>query len=396
MMDRNRRLLWVDDQIEELAVYVKALEEDGFMVSTADSCSKAIALAKTNTYDIILVDILMPPPDGIETLRQLQPIQPGAALGVLSSYLYLDKYREELRALEFPVELIDKDLTNVEANDFKMRFIEPVKTLADKGVTYTIKEQDKVLSRASDVDPFTIPLSEFIAKSLLEKDRLADMAQKLAAHAIKQAFEKGMIWVLFCGSPTKPRASASHPAEILSEEQIMEFARVQKRAPFQFFRGVHVDDIWCPYGEDTSLKDYPTVTIFLGGSSKDIHFDTGAPMTFFSYEELLRLGVIRPTTVFGSGSRGLELYRATYLNIEAMLRCQRSGQTKMIRLIGQAVRNWIGGPFARNCKGTCVHRETQELMLCPRRIGLIGRNLLTDNAIVLILDGKQHVTGLEV
>lgn len=398
-MEKTHHLLWVDDQINELQPYVRALRESGFDVMAADSSPVAIQLASDTRFDVILVDILMPPPDGIELLRRLRPLQPQASLAALSSYLYLERYREQLRGLPFPVELIEKDIPNVEAEDFDMRFLTPIRNLLAHGVTQTIKKQDSQIRSSSQteasVNPFDIPLTEFMKKPILEKDSLVMRARELAANEIEAAFNQGKIWVLLCGSPRQIRASASTPDEVLSEDKIMEFARVQQRPAFQFWRPMVVDDIhWPTCGDERTTKHYPTVTLDIRNNLRNFHFDTGAPMTFFSYEELVRLSLIKPTTNFGMASRGDKSYFTTPLNITVILRSQSGDNSKTVNLTGQAVRDWDKAPYARFCDSLCPLFTPLRDQLCNSRAGLIGRNLLYENNLVIILDGANQQTLL--
>jgi len=393
-MDTRKRILWVDDQIDGLEAYVNALQVAGFLVDTADSCAKAEELTRVGKYEIILVDILMPPPDGIETLRRIHPLQQASALAVLSSFLYLDRYREQLRNLDFPVGLIEKDLPNIEADDFDERFLSPIRDLALMGVTKTIADEDLLLEESSDgrEDPFSIPLVDFMKRPILEKDRLTLRAKEIARETLEKAFSEGKLWVLLCGAPEPVRASASTPGDVLEEENVMEFARSQQRAPFQFWKPLQVDDFgnWSNCGN--ALLDYPTVTLDFRGEVLVVHFDTGAPMTFFSYEELLKIGAIRPTTNFGVSARNGEEYFTVQLNIPVLLRSQRGGGARSVVITGQAVRDWVSAPYARHCDETCKLQKAGRL--CHGRIALIGRNLLTENQIVLILDGINHQTLL--
>jgi hypothetical protein len=118
-------------------------------------------------------------------------------------------------------------------------------------------------------------------------------------------------------------------------------------------------------------------------------------MTFFSYEKLLELEAVRPTTNFALARRGLEPYWATALNTEVILKCQQGDQARTVRLTGQAVRDWLGAPFARTCDDLCPYGpKPRSESLCVRRQGLVGRNVLTENALVLILDGIRRQTKL--
>jgi len=396
MTDESKSILWIDDQIDRLGPFVSALENEGFRVTTASSGPEGLESAKSESYDIILIDILMPPPDGIEVTRKIKPLQPQAMLGVLSSYLYLDRYRGQLRQLAFEVELIDKDFPNVEAPDFSSRFIEPIRKLGENGITNTIKKQDRDLQDNGEEDPFSIPLVEFMKMPILQKDKIIEKARKMAFRAIEGAFSEGNIWVLLCGSKTQIRASATKPTEIPSLSDILEFAKVQQRPPYQFFRPVDVDDVWGDCGDAVSLKDYPTVTLDFGEEELVVHFDTGAPMTFFSYEELLRLGAVQPTTNFATAQRGAQPYKALPIDIRTLLKDQGSGQKTIVRITGQAVRDWLNAPYSRRCFEDCPKEDNkfsdQNYGLCPERRALIGRNLITENGLILILDGIKKIT----
>src|ERR1039457_6968037 len=93
----DKQLLWVDDDIAHFGPFIEELKLTGFKVSTSSSTDDALKACRENTFDVILVDILMPPPDGIELLRRVRPIQPNASLAALSSFLYLARYRDEIK-----------------------------------------------------------------------------------------------------------------------------------------------------------------------------------------------------------------------------------------------------------------------------------------------------------
>jgi two-component system OmpR family response regulator len=69
-------LLVVDDEAQILELLDLTLTMSGFLVTTARSGPDALALARASTFDVVVLDILMTPWDGFETVRQLH-----AALG---------------------------------------------------------------------------------------------------------------------------------------------------------------------------------------------------------------------------------------------------------------------------------------------------------------------------
>ncbi len=396
------RLLWVDDQIAGLDSYVKALRHSGFLADGARSATECMRLATQRSYHVILVDLKMQKTDGITLLRKVRSVQPSAILAAYSSYLYMDTYRNRLRKMGFDVELIDKDFPNVHASDFQRRFIAPIKELARRGVRNTITTIDGQVEtiRSCGVNPFDLSLEEYIRKSVAEKDQLSLRALKLADPLLEREFRSGAVWVLIV-SEKEVVAKAKSSDEVPSEEVIRQIARQYGRPVYQFFRPIRTEDMWCEYGSESSLADYPTLTVEIPDSRMkstsryDVHFDTGSPMTFFSYEELLKLNAVEPTNDFTVAKRNEVAYFCATLRLDITLRGQEKGTTRKATLRGQAVREWDSGPYARHCVTNCLDgKRTTERTLCPNRKGLIGRNVLTENSLVVILNGKKKTSDL--
>lgn len=70
------RLLVVDDEAQILELLDLTLRLQGFEVVTARSGPEALAAAQARAFDVVVMDVLMAPWDGLETVRRLQ-----AALG---------------------------------------------------------------------------------------------------------------------------------------------------------------------------------------------------------------------------------------------------------------------------------------------------------------------------
>jgi DNA-binding response OmpR family regulator len=67
------RVLVVDDSDQVVGLIEAWLEDEGYLVSTATTGSTAIATAAAERPDIVLLDLVLPPPDGFsicETLRR--------------------------------------------------------------------------------------------------------------------------------------------------------------------------------------------------------------------------------------------------------------------------------------------------------------------------------------
>jgi adenylate cyclase len=66
------RLLVVDDNAENRDLLSRQLARQGYLVLTASDGAQALELLETQTVDLILLDVIMPGMDGVETLQRLK------------------------------------------------------------------------------------------------------------------------------------------------------------------------------------------------------------------------------------------------------------------------------------------------------------------------------------
>lgn len=69
------RILVVEDQEHVARVLAKGLREESFAVDIASDGRQALYMAETSTYDLILLDVLLPELDGFEVCRTLRANQ---------------------------------------------------------------------------------------------------------------------------------------------------------------------------------------------------------------------------------------------------------------------------------------------------------------------------------
>ena len=72
----NGLLLWVDDEIELLKAHILFLEKKGYEVITVSNGTDAIDQCRQQTFDLILLDEMMPGLTGLETLQIIKEISP--------------------------------------------------------------------------------------------------------------------------------------------------------------------------------------------------------------------------------------------------------------------------------------------------------------------------------
>ena len=72
----NGLLLWADDEMELLRAHLIFLEKKGYEVVTVTNGTDAIDECKKRTFDLVLLDEMMPGLSGLETLQRIKEITP--------------------------------------------------------------------------------------------------------------------------------------------------------------------------------------------------------------------------------------------------------------------------------------------------------------------------------
>jgi len=72
---KHFRVLVVDDDKDILELLEYNLEREGYTVKTIDESQDAVAVAKSFSPDLIILDIMMPHPNGIEICRELRSMK---------------------------------------------------------------------------------------------------------------------------------------------------------------------------------------------------------------------------------------------------------------------------------------------------------------------------------
>ncbi|MFC1811377.1 response regulator [Thermodesulfobacteriota bacterium] len=70
------KVLLVDDEPDFVESLSQRLEIRDVDVKTSLGGDEALALVRTEDFDVIVIDVLMPGKDGIETLREIKTIKP--------------------------------------------------------------------------------------------------------------------------------------------------------------------------------------------------------------------------------------------------------------------------------------------------------------------------------
>ena len=104
------KVLLVDDEKEFLEVLAERMAARGIEVSTASSAAEALQLVEEESFDAIIVDLMMPEMDGIETLKRLKIENPDSQVILLTGHATVEKGIEAMKLgavdfLEKPADL---------------------------------------------------------------------------------------------------------------------------------------------------------------------------------------------------------------------------------------------------------------------------------------------------
>lgn len=114
-----KTILLVDDEQQAIDVFQAALSAEGYEVDIAQNGRKALDLAKTKKFDVIILDEMMPDMSGNNIIKVLKEDQMTASIPII----VLTNYSED--------QLV-KEAMNAGANEYILKYQMTPTDLADK------------------------------------------------------------------------------------------------------------------------------------------------------------------------------------------------------------------------------------------------------------------------
>ena len=84
------RVLVIDDDAAIRELLETVLQKDGYEVHTLDDSTRADTKVREGKYHLVLLDIMMPNQDGLETLKRIRKIDRDLAVVMITGYPSLD------------------------------------------------------------------------------------------------------------------------------------------------------------------------------------------------------------------------------------------------------------------------------------------------------------------
>jgi len=99
----GEKVLLIDDEKEFVTALSERMETRGIKARTAFNGEEALSIARKEKFDAVVLDMVMPGMDGIETLKQLLKMNPDLQVILLTGFGTVQKSVEAMKigALDF-------------------------------------------------------------------------------------------------------------------------------------------------------------------------------------------------------------------------------------------------------------------------------------------------------
>ncbi len=156
------KVLVVDDEEDILELLKYNLQKEGFDVKTATNGIKAVEIAKSYIPDLVVLDIMMPNQDGVETCRQLREIPDLQHAYILFLTARAEEY-SEIAAFD------------VGADDYIVKPIKPRALMSRITALFRRKRSDKVQKSTIKIKDLVIDKYSY---TVTQKDKNITLPKK--------------------------------------------------------------------------------------------------------------------------------------------------------------------------------------------------------------------------
>lgn len=167
-MGNGGHILVVDDDLGVRITVQKILSRSGYEVMTAAGGDEALHLAGERSFDLALIDLIMPGIDGIETMRRLREASPEIVVIMLTAHGTMESAIEALRlgAHDYLIKPCPEQALKlcVEEGMAKRRDQERQRTLMRQLTELTETVRDLAEESAAPASPYQPPVPERVSR----------------------------------------------------------------------------------------------------------------------------------------------------------------------------------------------------------------------------------------
>ena len=105
------RVLVIDDEPRMVEVIAMVLRREGYEVTPETDAEKGLALHASEPFDLLITDLRMPGPDGLEVLRRAREVDPELPVILITAHGTISSAVEALRegAFDYVQKPFDND-----------------------------------------------------------------------------------------------------------------------------------------------------------------------------------------------------------------------------------------------------------------------------------------------
>lgn len=186
------RLLVVDDEPRIVSFVSRALAAEGYGVDSAQDGARALELVRARSYELVILDLLLPGVDGVSVLREIMESRPEQRVLVLSA----------LSDVESKVQCLDLGASDYVAKPFSLaelvarvraRVRQPNGAAAERFLRVGAVTLD-LLRRTADAGRGPVRLSEreaHLLRHLMQRDGEVSSRQRLLEEVWGLSFDPG-------------------------------------------------------------------------------------------------------------------------------------------------------------------------------------------------------------
>jgi diguanylate cyclase (GGDEF)-like protein len=215
--DTRPRLLIVDDISDNRDILMRRFERRGFDVVEADSGLVAIELIEKSSFDLVLLDVMMPGIDGLETLKRIRSRRSASALPVImvtaksESGNIVDAL--ELGANDYVTKPVDFAVALARVNtQISRRRAEQQVVLANEGLR---KANEDLERRVQERTARLVDANRKLKEEIADREELQAKSQYLAYHDPLTGLGNRLLFKEQLDEALRDASVAPHPLAVL-------------------------------------------------------------------------------------------------------------------------------------------------------------------------------------
>jgi diguanylate cyclase (GGDEF)-like protein len=215
--DTRPRLLIVDDIGDNRDILMRRFERRGFDVVEADSGLVAIELIEKSSFDLVLLDVMMPGIDGLETLKRIRSRRSASALPVImvtaksESGNIVDAL--ELGANDYVTKPVDFAVALARVNtQISRRRAEQQVVLANEGLR---KANEDLERRVQERTARLVDANRKLKEEIADREELQAKSQYLAYHDPLTGLGNRLLFKEQLDEALRDASVAPHPLAVL-------------------------------------------------------------------------------------------------------------------------------------------------------------------------------------